>query len=725
MIPQSFRFRLLIYVIFACIIPVALSSVYVSHLISSKARDNFITLSSEYTDKIQIIINEGILGPAADDINMLSSDSRTLALADRLDNRIVTSRSEIPPDAYQHIDLFLKTHDDILGVAIGTQQGGYLKYPEFYSDTSFDPRTRNWYEAALSDQGHVQIIDPYVRLDNVVVVAIVKALTDGQQPLGVIVSGWSLKRLQQEVEKVKIGTSGYVMVLNEHDRFIVCPQHQEWLLKTPQELGLMEMSNILQRNGETVLTELDGRPQLLHVNSTGKSGWKVISVIDEAELLANVRQVFNPLIPVFVATIIAILLGVYYMTSRIIQPVRHLSQGARLLAGGDLNVQVQVERDDEFGILANSFNSMAKQIKENFNKIQTQSDELRKREHEFKTLVENVPDIIIRTDRDLNIVYINPAITSYTGEAAGYYTAKSHLKLEFLTCEGKTLADYWRAAFETAHEQRGEIEISTPDGHKLFFQIHIVPEFDDKGKVETILSMVRDFTDQRHIEKQMAHWDRLNLVGEMAAGIAHEVRNPLTTVRGFLQLIRRNEACVGLQDKFQLMIDEIDRANFIITEYLALAKNKTINPHYCDINAIIESLYPLMQADAILTSKSIRLELGSVPSTLLDEKEVRQLILNLVRNSLESMSHGGMVTIRTYAEKKAVILAVIDQGGGIPPEIIDQIGTPFVSTKNNGTGLGLPVCYSIAARHKAQIWFESTPNGTTFFISFPLKKPAA
>jgi signal transduction histidine kinase len=116
--------------------------------------------------------------------------------------------------------------------------------------------------------------------------------------------------------------------------------------------------------------------------------------------------------------------------------------------------------------------------------------------------------------------------------------------------------------------------------------------------------------------------------------------------------------------------------------------------------------------------KHVVFNLGVVQELLLDEKEIRQLILNLVRNGLEAMPVGKKLTISTYMEKGEVVLAVQDEGGGIGSEMLDKLGTPFFTTKEYGTGLGLAVCYSIAARHNAWIEVDTGPGGTTFYVRF-------
>ncbi len=234
-----------------------------------------------------------------------------------------------------------------------------------------------------------------------------------------------------------------------------------------------------------------------------------------------------------------------------------------------------------------------------------------------------------------------------------------------------------------------------------------------------VLAILTDITELRKMEFELARLDRLNLVGEMAASIGHEIRNPMTTVRGYLQLLRGREEYSQEASYFDLMIEELDRANMIITEFLSLAKNKVVELKPDNLNDIISAALPLVQARALSENQYIKLRLDHIPELLLDRKEIHQLILNLVYNGLESMSAPGDVTISTFVEKEKVVLAVQDHGHGIKKELLDEIGTPFFTTKEQGTGLGLAVCYRIANRHNAQIDFRTSAHGTTFYIRFP------
>ncbi|MED1855282.1 PAS domain S-box protein [Brevibacillus reuszeri] len=233
-----------------------------------------------------------------------------------------------------------------------------------------------------------------------------------------------------------------------------------------------------------------------------------------------------------------------------------------------------------------------------------------------------------------------------------------------------------------------------------------------------VLCFITDITERVRLENEMIRLDRLNLIGEMAAGIAHEIRNPMTTVRGFLQL--SNHSPQNPLQYIDLMLNELDRANAIITEFLTLAKNKVNDKQVQDLNAIIESLFPLIQAEALLSDKYISLELGECTHFAMDEKEIRQMILNLALNGLEAMTAGGRLSIKTHTEQQRVVLEIHDEGTGIKPELIQKIGTPFFTTKETGTGLGLAICYSVADRHHAEIEVKTDHTGTIFFVRFKM-----
>lgn len=233
---------------------------------------------------------------------------------------------------------------------------------------------------------------------------------------------------------------------------------------------------------------------------------------------------------------------------------------------------------------------------------------------------------------------------------------------------------------------------------------------------------IKQLLEAKHDRRMVEHLtrlDRLNVVGEMAASIGHELRNPMTTVRGFLQFLGRKKDLENYREHFDMMIEELDRANSIIKEFLSLAKDKVMDFNLIKLNTLVSDVYPILQADALLNNCSIETDLEDVPAALIDSQSIRQLILKVIRNAIEAMPQGGTIKLSTRCREEKVLLIIEDQGVGIPDEIMDKLGTPFVSSKDIGAGLGLAICYRIAQRHNAEIFVESERGkGTIFTISF-------
>lgn len=329
--------------------------------------------------------------------------------------------------------------------------------------------------------------------------------------------------------------------------------------------------------------------------------------------------------------------------------------------------------------------------------------------HRTLSLLERLPASVFLITPGYEIVFTNIFIEEMYGKLLNKRPCYEILHGLNAPCGDCPMEDVLKT---NASVERECVTISGRSIHNFYY-----PFVDIDGSL-LILALGIDVTEQKHLNVEIARLDRLNLVGEMAAGIGHEIRNPMTTVRGFLQMLGEKDGCAGYKEYFDLMIEELDRANSIITEFLSLAKNKAVEIKAQDLNRIVRVILPLISADALVTDHNIEVELGDIPMVLLDEKEIRQLILNLVRNGFEAMPRGGTLTIKTFSESGEAVLAVTDHGRGIEPDVLEKIGTPFFTTKENGTGLGLAVCYSIAARHKASITVDTGPTGTTFYVRF-------
>jgi len=233
--------------------------------------------------------------------------------------------------------------------------------------------------------------------------------------------------------------------------------------------------------------------------------------------------------------------------------------------------------------------------------------------------------------------------------------------------------------------------------------------------------VVQDMTEEDKMRSELDNVERLSLVGQMAAGITHEIRNPMAVVRGFLQLMREKSPD-HLHSYYQIVMEELDRANSIINDFLSLAQSRSSSKEMVLLDDIIEDLSPLLWADANLRGQSVEMKLSpSLPRLQLNVREIKQLILNLGRNGMEAMGTKGVLTLETRSTPETVELIIRDTGCGISEGQIDKLFVPFFTTKSQGTGLGLSLCLNIVERHYGKIAVNSKEGiGTEFTISFPV-----
>lgn len=341
-------------------------------------------------------------------------------------------------------------------------------------------------------------------------------------------------------------------------------------------------------------------------------------------------------------------------------------------------------------------------------------EKLQESERRFRNLFENSMDGIFLTKPDGTIISANPSLCQMIGMSeqeicqigrSGIVDLSDARLYELLTERQQT------------GQCKGELNLLHKNGSIV--PVELTSKIYKTSDGEFFASMfVRDISKQIKTQQEMARLDRLNLIGQMAAGIGHEVRNPMTIVRGFLQMLSGKSRYSDDKEYFNLMISELDRANAIITQFLSLARNTPVELQPNNLNQIIEDLSPLLQTDALNVDKNLEIEKQPTPDINVNKNEIYQLILNLVRNGLDVTQKGGCVTIKTFVDGANVVLAIKDKGNGIDPGILDKLGTPFLTTKPEGTGLGLATCFSIAKRHNARIDVDTCPEGTTFFIRF-------
>jgi two-component system sporulation sensor kinase C len=460
------------------------------------------------------------------------------------------------------------------------------------------------------------------------------------------------------------------------------------------------------------------------VNKWWLYGAALVSITSTVLCLLFSSLVYKLLLPIFICCFIGIWAGITYIYQLKTQGIGRLITGYAYILWSLLNFSmpftINILWFAPWGYAIGGILRLAIAIGTLMVYFEKNRTDLINKEAHYRLIAENAVDVIYSYQffPEGKIEYISPSALTATGYSAEEYYANNNLIINLIHPEDTSILNDFITNLPCSIELPLTLRLIRKDNTTLWIEQKCVPIYDKKGHLVALQGIIRDITLRKKLEQMSSLFDRMNMVGSMAATVAHEIRNPMTTVRGYLQVMGRKHEYQKDNDKFKLMIEEIDRANCIIREYLSLSREKLVVLRQCSLNNIIQALFPLIQADANSSKVYVNLDLISIPDLLLDENEIRQLMLNLVRNSIEAMPSGGDLNIRTFLDGNKVVLSITDQGEGIPSHVLDKLGTPFITTKDTGTGLGIPICYQIAHRHNANISINTSHKGTTFFVYF-------
>jgi PAS domain S-box-containing protein len=249
---------------------------------------------------------------------------------------------------------------------------------------------------------------------------------------------------------------------------------------------------------------------------------------------------------------------------------------------------------------------------------------------------------------------------------------------------------------------------------------------DHAGGVQGGYVTFKDVTNLRSLEEQVQRNDRLSMIGQIAAGTAHEIRNPLTSIKGFLQMFRNTfvEREMDKEKSYtEIMLMEIDRINELVNEFLLLGKRKNVNYELVDIPLVLKEIMPIIHSEATLHNITVQqIVTEELPRVIADREMLKQVFLNISKNGIEAMSGEGVLTVQVKRDlqENKLHIEIHDTGPGIPHFVVDKIFDPFFTTKPNGTGLGLSVCQRIIHDIGGIIRVSSKGFGTTFTVSIPI-----
>ncbi|WP_054636455.1 ATP-binding protein [Thalassobacillus sp. C254] len=349
--------------------------------------------------------------------------------------------------------------------------------------------------------------------------------------------------------------------------------------------------------------------------------------------------------------------------------------------------------------------------------IHEQKKTIEEREKIYRTLLNEIPTAMVITI-DNTIVYANKqAFINFKVNSGHSFQGRCFL--DFAPPEARSkLEDHTKKVNENRLIRKIEMELMLESEEITPFEIKSIPIWfqGDQAKLHVLV----DLTQQKINERLMVRSEKLTIAGQLAAGIAHEIRNPLTAIKGFFQLLRHHEA---EEAYYKIIEDELTKIEQISGELLILAKPHSDALKKHNITTIIDSIIKLLQPQASLIGVEILSEFKEEEMHIIcEDSKIKQVFINLIKNSMETMDKG-RITIKAARHLSQTIIQVVDEGKGMSPAIVEKIGTPFFTTKEKGTGLGLFICHKIVEEHHGSIKVDSAEGiGTTFTITLPLCK---
>ena len=460
----------------------------------------------------------------------------------------------------------------------------------------------------------------------------------------------------------------------------------------------------------------------------GKTLGELIILADNVAIAGATQRIY---FTIYLVSLILLIIGVFLaftFSQDIGNSIRKLSEGAEKIGKGDFSGSIEVKSHVELDYLARSFNSMSRNLKslitekENYlEEIRLQHEKIIEQKEYMASLFENANDLIYVADLDGSITFINHKIKEYGFSKEELLGKSMH---SFITFRGRGNGDGHRDGGDRAVY---EVELYPQKGKARWMIFSSSPIRETGGAVTSELCILRDITEQRKLEDNITHVDRLACTGRLAAGLAHEIGNPLTSISSFLQLLDKKEHDPFTEDCIKTIQKNITRICFTVDRLKNLSRPHSFEKwSELSIGSIIRSSLEIVRFDPrFMDVEIVTDEAEDIPEIIAQSDQLVQVLINLLLNGADAIQGIGTITVKTGADKEQgeVTIEIIDTGSGIPEEKLDQVFEPFFTTKGEekGTGLGLYVCQSIIQHHGGRMLVKSKPGeGANFTLRLPV-----
>ena len=469
--------------------------------------------------------------------------------------------------------------------------------------------------------------------------------------------------------------------------------------------------------------------------------WGTVRIgLSKRRMDAEIEETRRELGALTVAMLVLGSAGAFLVARKISRPVQALAAGAVAISRGDLDQRIEPTTQDEIGRLAIAFNHMASQLLQQRTALEDANGELRRRFEQvadLKTYTDSILSSltsgIVTVDLEGRVVSLNPAAELMTGFFGGEVTGRYCTEVFAHTTE---LGEALMETLTTRIAMPGRaLTLRRRTGRSLPVELSASPLKGVEGKDLGVIAVLRDLTVVRELEHRLRRSDRLAELGRMAAGLAHEIKNPLTALLPFSRRLARKFDDPGFRDKFISVVPrELERINSIVEGLLELSRPARLRFHPLRVPGLLERVLELYGQQIEQKAVGVTREYArDLPAVWADQEALYQALVNLVTNALEAMPQGGHLSVRCgwteaadfvlpgRAARRRLKIEVEDTGPGIASADSDRIFTPFFTTKETGTGLGLALTHKIVEDHGGSIDFRPAPGGGTIFrIILPL-----
>lgn len=460
----------------------------------------------------------------------------------------------------------------------------------------------------------------------------------------------------------------------------------------------------------------------LYSNETGRLSVQKIGTAKVAlsvkRAIAYIKNTRETALRIAGLFVLGFAIVVLVITKVALIPIHQLVFATRKIAQGDLDARVKIRSRDEIGELADAFNKMSEDLKSSTVSIEV----LQAEQKRFEDIAKSSGDWVWEVDKEGKYIYTSPVAEQILGYRKEDLSGKHFYDLivpEEREETKKAMFELFRQ--KTAFKSQ-EHQLIRKDGKLITLEVTALPVLDASAELTGYRGVSRDITERKKVEISQ----RLAKLGSMVSDMAHEVNNPLQIVSGRAQLAMmespENEEIVH---DLKIIQDQCARAKDIIQRMLKFSRPSKGLFEPGDINATIGFVVHLLEHQFSLYNISIEKDYEEdLPKVNMDEKQMHEVFMNLLKNAADAMPEGGKISIRTFKGDKNVRVEVKDTGEGISEEDLKKIFDPFFTTKETGTGLGLSVCYGIIKNHEGALKFTSTQGeGTTAKIVLPAWTP--